>query len=271
MPRRMKQQRRIWTDEQKEELIRAAPQNGLATFLRGRKINSEAWFRRMRTLYLERHPAFRKSLNAPAPVAAPAPAAPAPAEAQPPAAPPAPLQNFVQAPTEVKYEMVREYDKLLTKEERDAWREAHGASQPNLQYHRIQMRKKGMDGIHPPVGNHGGGPKKKYATEAETALVAEYQSLVIPGSKSAWLKTHNLNHQQIFEMKKRVRAQSNGNLPAVRATTAASAKPTPQQEAPAHDFAHIPSLEDGVRYLEIKRDIFNEVISDLQRVCRGPR
>ncbi len=241
-----KKTRRTWSDAEKEELIRSAPASGLAAFLKSRKINSEAWFRRMRVKYLEAHPGFGMKPLVELPAAVP-------------------VLDFKAVDTPTKHKMVLEHD-ALGPEDRAAWKKAHNAPQVLLTYYRGRMRKQGlMEALRSQGGKQRGRPPMK-AEGDQQALLAEYKSLPArDGSKAAWLAAHNLNHQNMHDIKKRVaKAQLNGNLPALRS------EPIPAEvhAFPAHNS---PTLEDGVRYLEIKRDIFNEVIADLQRVLRGAR
>ncbi len=248
-----KKTRRVWTDEMKEELIRNVPKVGRVAFLRSRGVNSTGWFDRMRANYLKTHHKFAASLQVPAqePML----------ERLPAAVPVVPL-DFATADNPTKYEMLKEYDALPTTEEKAKWRGAHGMpSQPLLTYHRSRMCKK--EKVKPASSKV---PPDVLAERS--ALVAEYVALTGPGAKSEWLKTHGMNHQDIHAWKLQVakaNQDQNGNLPAVR-----TKKPATQDKIPVYP-AHVPTLEDGVRYLEIKRDMFTEIITDLQRVLRGAR
>lgn len=236
--------RHSWTDAEKEALIRDVaqqPKGTVAPYVKSRGI-SEAWFRRMRMLYLEKHPEFNPSLAT-----------------LPPAVPVIPMaqkDDFRLADEKLKRTLLKEYN-ALPREERKAFQQAHNATQALMSYWNRKLVDKTIKG----------GPiPRKYQPEELPALVAEYNQLQ-GKEKGVWLKEHNLNHQNIFSYRQQVaRMQVNGNLPAVVHRTAPMPHPpNPVAQAPA------PSLVDGVNYLQVKRDIYSEIIEDLQRVLRGQR
>lgn len=245
-----KKTRHYWTDAEKEALIIEVahlPKGTVYPFFRKRHISS-TWFRKTKAQYMAAHPEFQIPIL-------------------PPAVPVTTMKredafNFMLADNDAKRRMLIEYNKLPVRE-KQAWREKHHASQANTSFYNRKLFKDKV----------GRGPiPAKHTPEEMVPLVAEYNQMTT--GKKEWLLKHGLNHQNIFEYRKRVaKMQSNGNLPAVvpvvrRTTTHRTVHTPPPTPGP---LAMLPSLIDGVNYLTIKRDMYSEIIEDLQRVLRGQK
>jgi hypothetical protein len=253
---KFKKPRRMWTEDEKKELVReylALPEGeGVKTQWLNSKGIGFGWMAQIK----------RKYANATAEPLTLAPASNT--------APASEIAPFKDQPEAERRRLLVQYD-ALPKEEKTAFMQRYSVSNAMLVYWRAKLLKKA---------------KKPTATsfdaENEAALVQEYLTLT-GGGKSVWLKAHGLNHQTIFTMKQRVlarraNAKTNGHatsqelahIPTRRVSKAVYTRVTEVPHAPEPERPII-HLQDGINYLTVKRDIYAEVIEDLKRVLAGAR
>jgi len=259
--------RRMWTDEEKLELIRgyeAVPEHEKIAWLKERRANG-GWFYRVRQKMKEKYPSG--SMKS-APSNQPAPETPAAVA----------LRDHSDAEKRL---LIKQHDNLATREEKVAFREQYAVSEGMMVYYRAKLSRKASK---PVVKNKPVVKMTKTSDEDESAMVTEYMALRNNGQKSAWLRERGLNHQSIFTMKQRVlarRVNGSSNLPAIRQPAAPALKQPPVSRVSKATYSHIPEvpqpqppaifLSDGIAYLQVKRDIYDEVIADLKRVLEGHR
>ena len=245
--------RHQWTDSEKEQLILAAAQAPREfSFLVERGV-SPSWFRRMRERYLQQHPEFKIPESSATTAVAVVPAkgrSTAPTE-------------FSSLPLVEKANLIIEYRSLPNREKRP-WRESHGISTSMLNYYVPRVL-----GANPPQNppRLGRPPQTKIDPSQYSAIINEYNAQR-PGTKSAWLAAHGLNHQSIFDFKKRLaRQQLNGTSQSTPQRPQRSFIPTVH---PPLVPANVPSLDDAILAMEVKRDQLNSFIAEL-KAMRGPR
>lgn len=246
----MKPKRKMRTDAEKEALIREASPIGkgeLAPWCRSKGL-TDSWFRRMRKIYLAEHPHFN------------------PAEAPPQNLPAlrheAPPISFKLADTATKRRLIAEYDRLPF-EEKTPWRDRHKCSGALITYYRKALKMP----LNMQYSRNKPAPAPPLATDDPTqSLLEQYASLQGNGMKSIFLKKYGLNHQQLWEAKNRgkslakilERKKAKAALP--RISNGHAALPIPVISRP------VPTLDDAINALEVKRDNLSAVIEDLKRM-----
>ena len=163
--------------------------------------------------------------------------------------------KFASASRDEKLRMVQEYD-ALPHLEKAAWRERYAANDRTglLTYYRNQFKKEGA------LGN-GHAPKTTAVVKHqrdEASLVAEYESY--PGAKMEWLAARGLNYQSMHMMRLRVAA-----------APARVQQPTLSHVLPEAAPGPVVTLEDAVAAMQVRIDIYNEVLDHFKRMMRGGR
>jgi len=167
---------------------------------------------------------------------------------------------FHRATREEKLRLVREHDALPPGETRRAWKLKHLGEEVEssglLTYYRNQFKKEGLyDQQQAP--SKALVPARTNKAAQEAALVAEYDSLgKVP--KTPWLKEHGLNYSRMFNMRARV-GRNNGVQP-VMAHVLPEAAPGPTV-----------TLEDACNAMQVRIDIYNEVLDHFRRMLKGGR
>lgn len=234
MPKKRK--RHTWTDEEKQQIIRdvshaVSQGNAQAVYLRGRSV-SDSWFRHMREKYIAAHPDFNPSEPTKALTVALAPIE----------------TKFNRRPDVEKSRLLREYDQLLTSVDKDLWRKRYGVSNAMVSYYHKTLKGKPRK---PRFSNGTLAPDR-------VALVREYLALG-SGQKTEWLKRHQMNHQQIWEWKKRASLSGGANAPV-----------EVDEEVLRPEVAPI-TLAEAILALEVRRDTMNGFIEDLKRMSTTRR
>ena len=282
-----KKRRKIWTDQEKGELIagyEAQPVNKRIAYLRQHGANG-GWFYRMRKAYLAQHgqppavpvvtlqsPALRESV-------------------------PASVRNrgnvskFAILPDDEKRRLILEYQ-ALQPAGRTLWRQSHGdpdkpMTEAMVAYWKARLIGKKRNYKKSRKGPKSGSHFQRPDPDTEVRWVEEYNQLTHSGlKKSKWLKAHGMNHQHIWEMRRRVqmykakvKGEPGGSATAFDVALATiptvieshpPAPPTPMQEA-LHALRMKRAMEEGLMALKQRRTQMDESIGDLERALREMR
>jgi len=166
-------------------------------------------------------------------------------------------QSFREASRDLKARMIREYLDLPANEKL-AWREEHDCTQSVMNYYRVRLKKERKEKIKATESTG-------YYLGIGPELLAEYKSLELCG-KSQWLKRYGLNHQQIFEVKKRLEKQGLVAYTPPANGHKASSNSISHRHIPVAAPTHATSLDDAINSMKVKRDMLSEFIADLERM-----
>lgn len=181
--------------------------------------------------------------------------------------------SFRAADEATKRRLVAEYDAIPRSEykRRHDWVVAQGmqdtrADRAIIAYYRKQFRKKDQSTALVPASG----------ASSEAALLAEYDaaSQSPQGSKKRWLEQHGLSYSNIYEMRKRV---AKGRAPA-RPAKIHELQPPPVAHAvhaphilPESAPGPVVTLDDAVAAMQVRIDIYTEVLDHFRRMLRGGR
>lgn len=239
-------------------------------YLESQGVKSSAWFDRMQRSFLRDHPDFDPSAGA-------VPAVKMKAEM----AAVKQASGFRGLSDAEKRKLIAEYDSM-DRDGKAALLRRLNVSQSAVSFQRMRLIKK-----EPPAAP---GPPKMYSSIAEA--VADYDAMPRGGKgKSVWLREHDLNHQQIWEMKHNnhtphsfkkflmtngsAKAAAEANRAALQSALVPAVRRKVEHELieplqiPVQAPTHVVSLDDAITAMEVRRDLLDEFIGNLKRMRAG--
>ncbi len=240
MPKTGSSGRRMWTNQEKEQLIigfEDIPLDQRAKWLRSKKVD-DGWFYRMRLKYFAEHPEFGTE-----------------AEAQP-GPPQATSIPFSKRTREEKLQLVREYKALPSDEVKRAWREQYQISNHSgiLTYWSRRLPE-----LPTATLATSSTPNGSPVNTDRMALVAEYEKLS-HGDKGAWLQEHQIDRKQMYDWKYGFGSRRS------KLSKKLSLTPHPPQQLLPPPVKHILSVDDMINAFKVERDMLNEVITKMERM-----